>query len=462
MTVRGYLALLVGVFVVALLAVTLIGRVLAGDVGGAVREAGSSGGRVRAAGELRAAYLSEQRDLARFLATADPADASGVAQARDGFRRWRAELAGAGLVQSEQAALAEVDRLLAAQQAAADRAMELRRSGRTAEARRVAEREVDPAGPRLEELLAALEAGSANGGLDAGTARAGRAATAAGRWTLLLGLLVTLAAAALSLWLTRLLLRGIARPLHAVGADIRTNADQLSTAVQLLAATTADQSSGVAETSATMEQLARAAASIAETVDHVAGQAGTTRDNLEQARFDLRASGERTLALADRVAEVGVTIALINEIADQTNLLSLNAAIEAARAGDGGRGFAVVADEVRRLAERSKASAADIAKVIEGAQSESNATVVDMERSARQMEEGLTLLGEVADATARARLTTQQQRSASEQVVVTMGQLSSSSGQVSATAEQIATSADRLAALAADLEETAAPAGERR
>ena len=104
-----------------------------------------------------------------------------------------------------------------------------------------------------------------------------------------------------------------------------------------------------------MEELARAAASIAETVDHVAIQADTTRDNLEQAQFDIRASGERTLALADRVGEVGVTIALINEIADQTNLLALNATIEAARAGDGGRGFAVVADEVRRLAERSKA-----------------------------------------------------------------------------------------------------------
>jgi methyl-accepting chemotaxis protein len=211
-----------------------------------------------------------------------------------------------------------------------------------------------------------------------------------------------------------------------------------------------------------MEELARAAASIAETVDRVATQAGTTRDNLEQAQFDIRASGERTLALADRVGEVGVTIALINEIADQTNLLSLNAAIEAARAGDGGRGFAVVADEVRRLAERSKASAADIAKVIEAAQSESNATVVNMERSARQMQEGLTLLGEVADATARVRLTTQQQRSATEQVVVTMEQISSSSGQVSATAQQIAASAGELASLAADLEHTAVASGEWR
>jgi methyl-accepting chemotaxis protein len=463
MTVRGYLALLVGVFVVALAGVTVAQRNVVGDLGDDVRDAaGSSAPRARAASELRTSYLAEQVALARFLATADPAEASRVQQARDGLRRWRAELAGTGLVSAEEAALAEADRLLAAEQAAADRAMELRRSGRTADARQVAEREVDPTSPRLEELLSGLSAGAAGSGLDAATARAERATAAAGRRTLLLPLLAALAAVALALWLIRLVLRDIARPFHAVGANIRSNADQLSTAVQLLATTTADQSSGVAQTSATMEELARAAASIAETVDHVAGQAGTTRDNLEQAQFDIRASGERTLALADRVGEVGVTIALINEIADQTNLLALNAAIEAARAGDGGRGFAVVADEVRRLAERSKASAADIAKVIEGAQSESNATVVNMERSARQMQEGLSLLGEVADATARVRLTTQQQRSATEQVVVTMAQISSSSGQVSATAQQIATSADQLASLAADLEQTATPAGEQR
>ena len=279
---------------------------------------------------------------------------------------------------------------------------------------------------------------------------------------ILVPVLVTLGAVAVAALLVRLVLRDIARPFHSAGVNIRSNVDQLSAVVQRLAATTAEQSSGVAETSATMEELARAAASIAETVDRVATQADTTRNNLEQAQFDIRASGERTLALADRVGEVGVTIALINEIADQTNLLALNAAIEAARAGDGGRGFAVVADEVRRLAERSKASAADIAKVIEGAQAESNATVVNMERSARQMQEGLSLLGEVADATARVRLTTQQQRSATEQVVVTMEQISSSSGQVSATAQQIAASAGELASLAADLEHTADTSGERR
>jgi methyl-accepting chemotaxis protein len=459
MTVKAYLALLVGVFVVALVAVSVVQRDLAGDLAGVARDVTRSHApRARAAHELRAAHLAERRALARFLLTAEPAESARLQQARRDLRRWRGDL-GAHLTPEDQAPLAEIDRLVGEEQAAADQAVELRRSGRAAEARELADREVDPAGERLDQLLARLSEATSRE-LDADAARAERTAAAGGRRTVLLPLLVILAIAGFALWVVRRVLHDLARPFHAAGLNIRSNADQLSAAVQQLAATTAEQSSGVAQTSATMEELARAAASIAETVDHVVSQAGTTRDNLEQARYDIRAAGERTLALADRVGEVGVTIALINEIADQTNLLALNAAIEAARAGDGGRGFAVVADEVRRLAERSKASAADIAKVIEGAQSESNATVANMERSARQMQEGLSLLGEVADATARVRLTTQQQRSATEQVVVTMAQISSSSGQVSATAHQIASSADQLASLAADLEQTASPAGE--
>jgi methyl-accepting chemotaxis protein len=461
LSVKGYLVVLVGVFVAALSLATLLQRGLVGDLGGAVQDITSSHyPKAVAAGGLRAAHLAERRALAGFLLTAEPAEAARLQQARRDLQRWRAELDTTRPDGDEQAVLAELDALLRDHQTAADRAMELRRAGRTAAAREVGEREVDPPGEQLERLLGRLADGTDREITEDG-ARAERAMAAAGRLTILLPVLLTLAGIALAVLLIRLVLRDIARPFHSAGADLRSNADQLSAAVQQLATTTAEQSSGVAETSATMEELARAAASIAETVDHVATQADTTRNNLEQAQFDIRASGERTLALADRVGEVGVTLALINEIADQTNLLALNAAIEAARAGDGGRGFAVVADEVRRLAERSKSSAADIAKVIEGAQSESNATVVNMEHSARQMQEGLALLGEVADATARVRLTTQQQRSATEQVVVTMEQISNSSGQVSATARQIATSAGHLASLAANLEQAAEPAGEQ-
>src|SRR5207302_1296890 len=131
-----------------------------------------------------------------------------------------------------------------------------------------------------------------------------------------------------------------------------------------------------------------------------------TRDNLEEAEDDIQASSGRTLALAGRVHDISGVLSLINDIADQTNLLALNAAIEAARAGEGGRGFAVVADEVRRLAERSKTSAAEIAGIVEAVQGETSATVMAMEKGARQMQSGLALLEVVTDAAGPVRLVT--------------------------------------------------------
>jgi methyl-accepting chemotaxis protein len=460
-SVKGYLAILVGVFLVGLLAISLVSRNLAANLGGKLDDISHRHyPKATAARELATAKLTQQHALADYLLNGERVELTEMGQARQDFTRWRAELGRSGLDGDEQAKLAQVDKLERDYQAAVTRVLALRRAGRVNEVLPLKERTLEPLGQGQEELLRGL-AQRASEQIAADTARADRATAAANRFTVVLPLLVVLVGGAVAFLLIRLVLREIARPFRAAGGDVRSNADQLSAAVQQLASTTAEQSSGVAETSATMEELARAAASIADTVSDVAAQADTTRTNLEQAEAEIRASGERTLALVEKVGEVGVTLALINEIADQTNLLALNAAIEAARAGDGGRGFAVVADEVRRLAERSKTSAGEIAKVIEAAQSESNATVLNMERSAKQMQDGLTLLGQVADATARVRLTTQQQRSATEQVVVTMEQISNASGQVSDAAQQVAASAGHLASLAANLEQQAVATGER-
>ena len=121
----------------------------------------------------------------------------------------------------------------------------------------------------------------------------------------------------------------------------------------------------------------------------------------------------------------------------------------------------MVADEVRRLAERSKSSAGDIAGIVAAVQDETNATVLAMEKGAKQMHQGLVLLSAVTDAAGQVRLTTQQQRSATAQVVETMEQLNDSSRQVSATADQIASAAGNLADLAGNLETSAALAKDR-
>lgn len=248
--------------------------------------------------------------------------------------------------------------------------------------------------------------------------------------------------------------------LSRASSQVNLAASDLSSASEGLVTVTSVQGSAITETSATSEELARASAAIARTIEEVASQAGETRDHLEEAEADILASSDRTVRLAARMGDIGNILGFMNEIANQANLLALNAAIEAARAGESGRGFSVVADEVRRLAERSKSSAAEIGEIIEGIGEETAASVLAMEKGAKRMQQGRALLVEVAEATAQVSLTCAQQQIGNNQVVDTIEQLAATATSVSATAAQIASAAANLATLASNLESATAEASE--
>ena len=107
--------------------------------------------------------------------------------------------------------------------------------------------------------------------------------------------------------------------------------------------------------------------------------------------------------LAQQAGEIGAIVQLIHEIADQTNLLALNAAIEAARAGEAGRGFAVVADEVRKLAERTAKSTQEITRMVAAIEVENRAVTANMSAGLTQVAEGVALANTAGSAIKRIR-----------------------------------------------------------
>lgn len=241
--------------------------------------------------------------------------------------------------------------------------------------------------------------------------------------------------------------------------DLKSTSDNVTAASQQLSTSSEQMSRGVTEQSGRASQIATAANQMSQTVVDIAknsscmaSSATETAKIASDGEEIVRKSVEEVKAIADTVndsakliaslgersRQIGNIINVIKDIADQTNLLALNAAIEAARAGEQGRGFAVVADEVRKLAERTAKATSEIGEMIGAIQLEIDMAVRSMENGTARVDTGVDFSLQAGDALGRIVASVKELQSMVQQIAAATEEMSTASEQINGDIEMIA------------------------
>jgi methyl-accepting chemotaxis protein len=255
-------------------------------------------------------------------------------------------------------------------------------------------------------------------------------------------------------------------------ANLHSAASQQVTGAREQASATTEISTTVKELLSTSRQIAGSAQQVARVADDTAGAARTGNDTVLRAQEAIDVVSRQVdaivnhmLELGKRSQEIGGILDIINELAEQTNILAINATIESAGAGEHGKRFAVVADEIRKLADRVGGATKDIRVLIDEIRAASNTTIMATEDGSKAVQSSAKQFSEVAgnfrrivelvranlDVAREIELSTQQQTTAVEQVNTAILEVAQTARQAESTSSQTMQTANQLSQLSKQL-----------
>lgn len=413
--------------------------------------------------------------LRGFLLTRDEQFLGELAAARADFATTFARLESAAGADGETQVVDQIARAEAEHAATVDRIVSLRRTDATLDSVSQAfDREILPKREALDQAVSSFVALQQRL-LDEGD----RAATASASSAIAAVVAVSAGALLLATAIALVLTRTLSRQIGSAVQHVQSSSSELQAAANQQATGAKEQSTAMSEITTTITELLATSKQIAESAQRVAHIAEETAMGARSGELTVSKTNEsiagikrqvdlivtHMLDLGRKSQQIGGILEIINELAEQTNILAINATIEAAGAGEAGKRFAVVADEIRKLADRVGGSTKEIRSLIDEIRTAVNTTVMTTEGGTKAVDAGAKQFFDVATAfkqianlvsttTAAAReieLSTKQQSTAVEQVNLAVANVAQATRETEASSSQTLQTASQLTGLSRDL-----------